>query len=81
MFNPELLKVRVECPSWKGGHVKAVGRFCGTLRSMCTHIGIDAIAVRGDMGPLKSCLWTVPTVAGQGPLLLAEFTATRATWE
>eukprot|EP00959_Pyramimonas_sp_CCMP1952_P253182 5289647-Pyramimonas_sp.AAC.1 len=80
-FNPELLKVSVECPAWKRDHVKAVGRFSGTLRSMCTHIGIDAIAVRGEMGPPRSSIGTVPTVAGQRPLLLAGFTTTRATWE
>eukprot|EP00959_Pyramimonas_sp_CCMP1952_P148659 3109938-Pyramimonas_sp.AAC.1 len=32
------------------------------------------------MGPPKSCIWTVPTVAGQRPLLLAEIATTRATW-
>eukprot|EP00959_Pyramimonas_sp_CCMP1952_P163661 3421313-Pyramimonas_sp.AAC.1 len=47
----------------------------------CVHIGTDAIAVRGEMGPPKSSIWTVPTVAGQRLLLLAGFTTTRATWE
>eukprot|EP00959_Pyramimonas_sp_CCMP1952_P043458 908778-Pyramimonas_sp.AAC.1 len=39
-INPELLKVSVECPAWKKGHVKAVGRFCGALRSM-QHVCAD----------------------------------------
>jgi len=81
VINPESIKVSVECPEWKRDHVKAVGRFCGTIRSMCTQIGIEVIAVRGEMGPPKSTIWTVPTTAAPRPMLLAEFTTTRATWE
>eukprot|EP00959_Pyramimonas_sp_CCMP1952_P182956 3825854-Pyramimonas_sp.AAC.1 len=50
-FEPTLIRVTLECPSWKRDHVKAVSRFCGTIRSICIDLRMPMLAIKGEMGP------------------------------
>eukprot|EP00959_Pyramimonas_sp_CCMP1952_P446121 9340381-Pyramimonas_sp.AAC.1 len=39
------------------------------------------LAIKGEMGPPRSTIWTIPQNSGERPIMLAEFTTTKSLWE
>ena len=81
----ERLKFGVESAPWKVGHIKAVGRFVGIFQPQ---VQGGPVTLRGETGPPKSYMWTVPPSTDRRALQIAEYsdrtfrwTVFQSTWE
>ena len=77
---PATVKVRLEAPPWKKGHIAACGRFYGTWREM---IGINPtmdIKAETGSGQGVSSIWSKPSDPSRRPVEVAVFRISTGTW-
>ena len=77
-IDPTTIRIVVESAPWKVQHIKAVGRFIGIFKSNVE--GGNSVTLKGEMGPPKSYVWTVPPSTDRRPLLIATFSEKSARW-